>query len=46
MNVGTLRKVLDNIPDEFDVEFEGRMINDRFEVDIAKEKLTLKSLHN
>lgn len=46
MNVGMLKKVLDKIPDDYDVEFEGAVINDKFEVDIMEEILTLKSLRN
>ncbi len=42
MKVETLQKVLEKIPDDYEILFQHTHIKDTFEVDIIEKKLVLK----
>lgn len=42
MNVETLKAVLEKVPDEYEVKYQGKRILDTFEIDVENKRLILK----
>ena len=42
MNVETLRSVLEKVPDEYQVKYQGKRILDTFEIDVENQEIILK----
>ena len=42
MNVETLKKVLDKIPDDYEIKFEDRSIKNSFKIDVDNQVLILE----
>ena len=42
MKEETLRKVLDKIPDDYDVRYQDKNIDNNFEIDLDNKKIILK----
>ena len=42
MNVETLKKVLDKIPDDYEIKFEDRSIKNSFKIDVDNQFLILE----
>ena len=49
INAGTLKEILDHVPDEFEIEYYdtnsniSHSISDKVEIDVSEKKLVLKS---
>lgn len=42
MNVETLKTILDKIPDDYEVKYNDRSINNNFEIDVDNKVIMLK----
>lgn len=49
INAGTLKKILDHVPDDFEIEYfdinnnSSYMVSDQVEINVSEKKLILKS---
>ena len=42
MNVETLKQILEKVPDEYQVKYQGKRILDTFEIDVENQEIILK----
>lgn len=46
LNISNLKKIIEKVPEDYEIEFEGRdgthKISDRIEIDVSGKKLILK----
>lgn len=42
MNVETLKAVLEKLPDDYEVKYQGKRILDTFEIDVENREIILK----
>ena len=42
MNVETLKMVLEKLPDDYEVKYQDKRINDTFEIDVENKEIILK----
>lgn len=43
INVEIMKKILENVPDDFEIYFENTPIHDKLEINVSDRKLVLKS---